>query len=66
MIVRESDEDLDVIFHFSPDYTAATYCGLKNLAATLLSRFCFSTYVLVCLRRKIVASSRFAKVFQPS
>jgi len=32
MIVRESDEDLDVNFHFSPDYTAATSCGLKRLA----------------------------------
>jgi hypothetical protein len=23
----------------NPDFAAATYCGLKNLAATLVSRF---------------------------
>ncbi|MFO8163795.1 MAG: hypothetical protein R6T98_04605, partial [Desulfatiglandales bacterium] len=51
---------------FNPDYAVATYCGLKNLAATLLSRFCFSTYLQICLRRKIAATSRFAEVFQAS
>jgi hypothetical protein len=29
----------------NPDYAVDTYCGLKNLAATLVSRFCFSTYL---------------------
>jgi hypothetical protein len=24
---------------FNPDFAVATYCGLKNLAATLVSRF---------------------------
>ncbi|MGM0382661.1 MAG: hypothetical protein ACQEQO_04090, partial [Thermodesulfobacteriota bacterium] len=51
---------------FNPDYAVATYCGLKNLAATLFSRFCFSTYLQICLRRKIAPTSRFAEVFQPS
>ncbi|MFO8163992.1 MAG: MFS transporter [Thermodesulfobacteriota bacterium] len=51
---------------FNPDYAVATYCGLKNLAATIVSRFCFSTYLPICLRRKIAPTSRFAEVFQPS
>jgi hypothetical protein len=50
----------------NPDYAVDTYCGLKNLAATLVSRFCFSTYLQICLRRKIAPTSRFAEVFQPS
>jgi hypothetical protein len=29
----------------NPDYAVNTYSGLKNLAATLVSRFCFSTYL---------------------
>jgi len=32
----------------NPDYAVATYCGLKNLATTIVSRFCFSTYLQIC------------------
>jgi hypothetical protein len=29
---------------FNPDYAVDSYSDLKNIAATLVSRFCFSTY----------------------
>ena len=35
------------------DFAVAIYCGLKILAATLVSRFYSSTYLWICLRRKI-------------
>jgi hypothetical protein len=34
----------------NPDIAAGIYCGLKTLAATLVSRFCSSTYLMICLR----------------
>jgi len=44
-------------YPLNPDYAVATYCGLKNLAATLVSRFCFSTYLWICLWRKIAPNN---------
>ncbi|MGM0384111.1 MAG: hypothetical protein ACQEQO_11540 [Thermodesulfobacteriota bacterium] len=73
---NESEREVEVLYllqmvidlksTLNPDYAVATYCDLKNLAATLASRFCFSTYLQICLRRKIAPTSRFAEVFQPS
>ncbi|MGM0656904.1 MAG: hypothetical protein ACQETR_16550, partial [Thermodesulfobacteriota bacterium] len=54
------------IAEFFKGLAVATYCCLKNFAKTLVSRFCFSTYLQICLRRKIAPTSRFAEVFQPS
>jgi len=31
--------------YFNPDCAVDIYCGLKILVATLVSRFCFSTYL---------------------
>ena len=53
-------------YFLNPDYAVDIYCDLKNLAATPVSRFCFSTYVYICLRLKIAPTSRFAEVFQSS
>ena len=47
----------------NPDCAVASYCDLKILAATLVSRFCSSTYLLICLRHKIAPTARFAMVF---
>ena len=47
----------------NPDCAVDIYCGLKTLAATLVSRFCFLTYLLLCLRHKIAPTSRLANVF---
>jgi len=30
---------------FNPEFAVAIYCGLKILAAMLVSRFCSSTYL---------------------
>jgi hypothetical protein len=46
-----------------PEFAVAIYYGLKILAATLVSRFYSSTYLLICLRRKISPTARFATVF---
>jgi hypothetical protein len=50
----------------NPEFAVAIYCGLKILAAKLVSRFCSSTYLLICLRRKIAPTARFAAVFYAS
>ena len=50
----------------NPEFAVAIYCGLKLLAATLVSRFCSSTYSRICLRRKIAPTARFAVVFYTS
>jgi hypothetical protein len=47
---------------FNPAFAVAIYCGLKILAATLVSRFCSSTYLWICLRCKIAPTARFAAV----
>ena len=47
----------------NPNFTVAIYCGLKILATTLVSRFYSSTYLSICLRRKIAPTARFATVF---
>jgi hypothetical protein len=31
--------------NLNPEFAVAIYCGLKILAATLVSRFCSSTYL---------------------
>ena len=47
----------------NPDCAVASYCDLKILAVTLVSRFCSSTYLWICLRHKIAPTARFAMVF---
>ena len=47
----------------NPDCAVVSYCDLKILAATLVSRLCSSTYLLICLRHKIAPTARFAMVF---
>ena len=47
----------------NPEFAVAIYCGLKILATTLVSRFCSSTYLWICLRCKIAPTARFAAVF---
>jgi hypothetical protein len=46
----------------NPDIAVAIYCGLQILAATLVSRFCSSTYQWICLRREIVPTVRFTAI----
>jgi hypothetical protein len=39
-------ETVNHLFAMIPDCAVASYCGLKILAATLVSRFCSSTYLV--------------------
>jgi predicted HicB family RNase H-like nuclease len=43
VITFEGETVEELLKAFNPDYAVNTYCDLKNLAATLVSRFCFST-----------------------
>jgi hypothetical protein len=47
----------------NPEFAVEIYCGLKILAATLVSRFYSLTYLWICLRCKIAPTSRFAAFF---
>ena len=49
---------------FNPKFAVETYCGAKSLAATLVSRFCFSTDLWICLGREIAPTARFAEGFE--
>jgi hypothetical protein len=49
--------------YFNPDCAVASSCDSKILAATLVSRFCSSTYLWICLCHKITPTARFAVVF---
>jgi hypothetical protein len=51
---------------FNPEFAVAIYCGLKILAAKLVSQFYSSTDLWICLRRKIVPTAHFAKLFYAS
>jgi hypothetical protein len=44
----------------NPEFAIAIYYGLQILAATLVSQFFSSPYLLICLRQKIAPTTRFA------
>jgi len=43
--VRAALFPLFIVLSFNPEFAVAIYCGLKILAATIVSRFCSSTYL---------------------
>jgi hypothetical protein len=56
MSLRLIDTSDDYLKSFNPDIAVDIYCGLKILAATLVSQFRSSTYQWICLRRTGIMS----------
>ncbi len=54
------------MLYVNPEFTVAIYYSLQILAATLASQLFSSTYLLICLRRQLAPTVRFASVYGAS
>jgi hypothetical protein len=65
-VIRELIKVLNIspfcVTGLNPEFAVAIYYGLQILAATLVSQFFSSPYLLICLRQKIAPTTRFASV----